>query len=63
MIKIEQVELFKEALGKGSAEVAALFAANDVFAFIDDAYEMLHVQGALATYEDINAYIQNRNAA
>jgi len=57
MIKIEQLGLFKRRLGKNAAEIGSLFKKHDVFGYIDDAYEFLHIQGALATYEDISAYI------
>jgi len=57
MIKIEQLGLFKRQLGKNTAEIGKLFKKHDVFDYIDDSYEFLHIQGALATYEDISAYI------
>ncbi|MDR3304882.1 MAG: DUF3791 domain-containing protein [Clostridiales Family XIII bacterium] len=58
MIKIEQFELFKGRTGKTAAEVGQLFKRYGVFDYMDDAYEFLHIQGALATYEDIAAYIR-----
>jgi hypothetical protein len=60
MIKIQQLALFKKLRGCRASEVGALFKAHDVFNYIDDAYEFLHIQGANATYEDISAYITQR---
>jgi hypothetical protein len=60
MIKIQQLELFKRQRGCRVAEVGRLFKAHSVFDYIDDAYEFLHIQGANATYEDISAYIAQR---
>ena len=57
MIKIEQMGLFKRRRGKSLAEIGGLFKRHDVFGYIDDSYEFLHIQGALATFEDISAYI------
>jgi len=57
MIKIEQMGLFRRRLGKTAAEIGSLFKQNDVFGYIDDCYEFLHIQGAFATYEDISTYI------
>jgi len=61
MIKIEQMGLFKRRLGKNAAEIGGLFKEHEVFGFIDDSYEFLHIQGALATYEDISAYIASES--
>jgi len=63
MIKIEQMGLFKRRLGKNAAEIGSLFKQHNVFGYIDDCYEFLHIQGALATYEDISAYIAAEDRA
>ena len=59
MMKIEQMGLFRRRLGKSAAEIGSLFKQNDIFGYIDDCYEFLHIQGALATYEDISNYISD----
>ena len=58
MIKIEQMGLFRRRLGKTAAEIGLLFKEHNVFGYIDDAYEFLHIQGALATYDDIFSYVE-----
>ena len=63
MIKIQQLQLFKKRRGCHMSEIGKLFREYDVLEYIDDAYEFLHIQGANATYEDISAYIAQREAA
>ncbi|MDR3295592.1 MAG: DUF3791 domain-containing protein [Clostridiales Family XIII bacterium] len=60
MIKIGQFQLFKKRTGKTAAETGRLFKQFGVFDYIDDAYEFLHIQGASATYEDIESHIRSR---
>jgi hypothetical protein len=59
-MKIEQLELVHERMGLTFKQAAELFDRFDVWGFIDKAYEGLHVQGALATYDDVVEYIANR---
>jgi hypothetical protein len=61
MMKIEQIELFKNALKIPYREASALFDQFKIWDFIDDAYEGLRVQGAGATFEDIRQYLQQMN--
>jgi hypothetical protein len=61
-IKVEQLDLFRQAKGLSYSEVSELFDRYEVWSFIDDAYEGLHVQGAAATYEDIVQYLSHKEA-
>jgi hypothetical protein len=63
LIKIQQLGLFKKLRGDSVAEIGRLFKKYEVFDYIDDAYEFLHIQGANATYEDISEYIARRKTA
>ena len=63
MIKIQQLELFKRRRGQSAAEIGELFRKYNILDYIDDTYEFLHIQGASATYEDISAYIAQRETA
>ena len=63
MIKIQQLELFKKQRGCRVSEIGRLFKQHGVLDYIDDAYEFIHIQGANATYEDISAYIAQKEAA
>jgi hypothetical protein len=62
MIKIEQLDLFKQRRGLTYFQVAELFDQYRVWSFIDDAYEGLHVQGAYATYDDIEHYLSHHKS-
>jgi hypothetical protein len=62
MMKIEQLELFKNERGLTYSQAAELFDRFGVWSFIDDAYEGLHVQGAWATFEDINTFLNHRES-
>jgi hypothetical protein len=62
MIKIEQLDLFTKKTKSSYREISGLFDQYRVWEFIDDAYEGLHVQGPLATYDDINDYIKNTDS-
>jgi hypothetical protein len=56
-MKVEQLKLFKETLGTSYRESSEMFDRCGVWGFIDDAYEGFHIQGAPATFDEINAYI------
>jgi len=62
MIKVEQLGLFKEALKLSYRETSELFDRYEVWSFVDDIYEGVHVQGPAATFEDIKRYLQDRNS-
>ena len=62
MIKIQQLGLFRKQLGCNMSKVGRLFKKHGVLEYIDDAYEFLHIQGANATFEDISAYIAQKEA-
>ena len=62
MIKVEQLGLFKQARGGSFREASEYFDRYHIWEFIDDAYYGLHVQGAEATFEDINDYIRGIEA-
>jgi hypothetical protein len=62
-IKIEQLDLFSKKRRLGFQEVSKIFDTYHIWEFIDDAFEGLHVQGPLATYEDISAYIRTKDKA
>jgi len=62
MIKIEQLDRFHAATKLAYHDLANLFDRYDVWRFVDDAYDGLHVQGGMATYEDISTYLQNSGA-
>jgi hypothetical protein len=59
MIKVEQLEFFTNKLKCSYKETSNLFDRYRIWEFIDEAFEGLHVQGPLATYDDITAYISN----
>ena len=58
MMKIEQLELFKQARGCSPRDASEYFDRYQIWAFIDDAYYGLHVKGAQATFDDICGYIK-----
>ena len=58
MIKVEQLGLFRQSLRCSFREASEYFDRYKIWEFIDDAYYGLHVQGADATFEDIENYIQ-----
>jgi hypothetical protein len=59
MIKVEQLAYFKDKLKYSYKETSSLFDQYHIWEFIDEAFEGLHVQGPIATYDDITAYINN----
>jgi hypothetical protein len=60
LLKIQQLERFRRARGCSYAEVSRLFDEYDVWGFIDDSYEALHVQGVEASFADISGYLETR---
>jgi hypothetical protein len=60
MLNVEQLDLFSQKLNIGHKNASILFDDFQIWDFIDDAFEGLHVQGPLATYEDIREYLKNR---
>jgi hypothetical protein len=62
MMKIEQLDLLRRARGLSCREASELFDRFEVWSFIDDAYEGLHVQGSLATFEDLSRYLEHKEA-
>jgi hypothetical protein len=63
LLMIQQIERFSAALGCSRAQVSELFDREEVWGFIKDSYEALHVQGVEATYEDICDYLKTRGVA
>jgi hypothetical protein len=59
MIKVEQLDLFRKKLQYSHKRTSELFDKYHVWEFIDDAFEGLHVQGPVSTFEDIRGYIKN----
>jgi hypothetical protein len=59
-IKVEQLDLFRQELGFTYPQASAFFDDNGIWQLIDDCYEGFHVQGAWATFEDINQCLENR---
>jgi hypothetical protein len=57
MIKVEQLELFKKKKRLSYQKASNTFDKYRVWEFVDEAFEGLHVQGTMATYEDLIAYI------
>lgn len=62
MMKIEQLELFRQARNLTYSEASELFDQYNVWTFIDEAYEGFHVQGANATHEDLLYYLETQKA-
>ena len=62
MIKIEQLDLFKQSRNISLREASECFDRYGIWKFVDDAYYGLHVQGAQATFDDISNYIQGIDA-
>jgi transcription termination factor Rho len=63
MMKIQQIELIKKKHGCSAADVGKMFKKYGILDYIDDAYEFLHIQGPLATYDDLSSYILNFESA
>jgi hypothetical protein len=59
MIKLEQLELFKKKKRLSYQKASNAFDKYRIWEFVDEAFEGLHVQGPLATYDDITTYIKN----
>jgi hypothetical protein len=59
MIKVEQLDLFRQRRKYSYKKTSELFDKYHVWEFIDDAFEGLHVQGAEATFQDIQGYIKS----
>jgi hypothetical protein len=63
MIKLEQLELFTKKKRLSYQQASDTFDRYHIWDFVDEAFEGLHVQGPMATYEDITAYIKTQPAA
>jgi hypothetical protein len=60
MIKVEQLCLFKNVMGTTYREVSILFDNYNVWTFIDDMYEFMHIQGDMVSYNEICAYLKRQ---
>jgi hypothetical protein len=58
MIKIEQLGLFKEAMGVSYRDASFMFDKYKVWGFIDDMYEEMHTQGDMVSFDEIREYLQ-----
>ena len=52
-----------EKWGKSMAEVMTVFVKYKVLEYIEDSYEIFHVQGDEANFDDIENYLLNRGAS
>lgn len=41
-------------------EVNEIFTANNVYRYIEDMWELFHIQGDMAVLDDITEYLHNR---
>ena len=52
-----------EKWGMSMADVMSIFTKYKVLEYIEDSFEIFHVQGDEANFEDIENYIRTRGAA
>jgi hypothetical protein len=57
MIKIEQLDLFKNAIGTTYRDVSDIFDQFGVWKFIDDMYEFMHIQSDMVSFGEIKEYL------
>jgi hypothetical protein len=60
MIKIEQLDLFKNEMGLTFREASEIFDQYNVWEFIDDMYEYMHIQGDTVSFSEIQKYLNRK---
>jgi hypothetical protein len=60
MIKIEQLDLFKNVMNTTYRDAANLFDQYGIWAFIDEMYEFMHIQGDRVSFDEIKEYLGRR---
>ncbi|MDR0825314.1 MAG: DUF3791 domain-containing protein [Prevotella sp.] len=60
MIKIEQLRLFRDAMETTYRDVSELFDNCNVWSFIDDMYEFMHIQGDEVSFNEIGEYLKRQ---
>jgi hypothetical protein len=60
MIKIEQLDLFRNAKNITFREASELFDRYNVWGFIDDMYEYMHIQGDMVSFTEIQEYLNRQ---
>ena len=54
------IEVYKEKEDKTGKEIYNLFKEHDVFAFLEEHYDVLHTQGKAYIVETITDFIENK---
>jgi hypothetical protein len=60
MIKIEQLDLFKNEMNLTFREASEIFDRYKVWDFIDDMYEYMHIQGDMVSFAEIQKYLNRK---
>jgi hypothetical protein len=58
MIKIEQLDLFKNVMNLTYREASDVFDQYAVWEFIDDMYEFMHIQSDTVSFNEIKEYLE-----
>ena len=59
-MQVRLVRLASEEWGRSIDEVNEIFRDNNVYRFIEDMWELFHIQGDMAVLDDINDYLSAR---
>ena len=60
LIQVRLLRLATKTWHKDMSEVAKLFRQYKVYDFMQDMYEEFHVQGDLASLNEVEAYLKNQ---
>ncbi|WP_407449988.1 DUF3791 domain-containing protein [Fibrobacter sp.] len=63
LIQVRLLRLATKTWHKDMSEVAKLFRQYKVYDFMQDMYEEFHVQGDLASLNEVEAYLKNQGVA
>ncbi|WP_290735727.1 MULTISPECIES: DUF3791 domain-containing protein [unclassified Fibrobacter] len=63
LIQVRLLRLATKTWHKDMSEVAKLFRQYKVYDFMQDMYEEFHVQGDLASLNEVEAYLKNQGVS
>ncbi|PWJ54090.1 MULTISPECIES: DUF3791 domain-containing protein [unclassified Fibrobacter] len=63
LIQVRLLRLASKTWHKDMSEVAKLFRQYKVYDFMQDMYEEFHVQGDLASLNEVETYLKNQGVA
>ncbi len=63
LIQVRLLRLATKTWHKDMSEVAKLFRQYKVYDFMQDMYEEFHVQGDLASLNEVETYLKNQGVA